>query len=133
MTQRAYTSLTIASYLQTFVEPKTAELKWESRLKIFRRRAQARFRQLRLGEYFNYLLIYLLLIMINLLLSVGYVIDELRLSPLLTLAAILIACVGALTIWFLWTSLNIVKMYTANSGETFDKIWKEVKEEGKDD
>ena len=108
--QRAYTSLTIASYLRTFVEPKTAELKWESRLKNFRRRAQARFRHLRLGEYFNYLLIYLLLIIVNFLLSAGYVIYELRLSPLLTPAVILIVCVGALTIWFLWTSLNIVML-----------------------
>jgi hypothetical protein len=56
---RAYTSLTIAAYLRTFVEPKTAGLKWESRLKNYRRRAQVTFHHLHFGEFFNYLLIYL--------------------------------------------------------------------------
>jgi len=130
--QRAYTSLTIASYLRTFVEPKTAGLRWESRLKIFRRRAQITFHHLHLGEFFNYQLIYLFLIIVNFLLSAGYVIYELRLSPFLTLAIVLIVCVGALTIWFLWTSLRILKSYTENSGGTFDTIWKEVKGEGQD-
>jgi hypothetical protein len=131
--QRAYISLRIASYLRTFIEPKTAGLKWENRLRNFRGRAQLTFRHLRPGEFFTYLLIYLCLIIVNFLLSAGYVIYQLRLSPFLTLAIVLIGCLGALTIWFLWTSLRILKRYTANSGEIFDTIWKEVKEEGKDD
>jgi len=131
--QRAYTSLTIASYLRTFVEPKTVGLKWESRLQNFRNRAQITFRHLRVGEFFNYLLIYLFLIIVNFLLSAGYVLYELRSSPFITLAGVLIVCVGALTIWFLWTSLRILKMYTADSGGAFDKIWKEMKDEGQFD
>jgi hypothetical protein len=131
--QRAYTSLTIASYLRTFIEPKTAGLKWERRLKNFRERAQLTFRHLRRGDFFNYLLIYLFLIIVNFLLGSGYVIYELRLSPFLSLATVLIICIGALTMWFLWISLRILKRYTANSGEAFDTIWEEVKEAGKDD
>ncbi len=127
--QRAYTSLTIASYLRTFIEPKTAGLKWESRLKNYRRRAQVTFRHLRLGEFFNYLLIYLFLILVNFLLSAGYVIYQLRLSSALYLAIMLIVCVGVLTLWFVWTSLRILKRYSANGGEAFDIIWKEVKDE----
>jgi hypothetical protein len=130
--QRAYTSLTIASYLRTFVEPKTAGLKWESRLKNFRNRAQGPFRHLRLGEFFNYLLLYLILIIVNFLLSAGYVIYELRLSPFLTLAVVLIVCIGALTLWFLWTSLRILRSYTTNNGGAFDTIWKEMKDEERD-
>jgi hypothetical protein len=87
---------------------------------------------LRPGEFFTYLLIYLGLIIVNFLLSAS-VIYQLRLSPFLTLAIALIVCIGALTIWFLWTSLRILQRYTANSGEMFDTIWREVKEEGKDD
>ena len=130
--QRAYTSLTIASYLRTFVEPKTAGLKWESRLENFRRRAQGTFRHLRLGEFFNYLLIYLFLIIANFLLSVGYVIYELRFSRFLILSIVLVVGVGAITLWFLWTSLRILRMYTANSGGTFDAIWEDVKYEEQD-
>ena len=129
--QRAYISLTIASYLRTFVEPKTTGLRWESRLKKYRRRAMATFRHLRLGEFFNYLLIYIFLIIVNFLFSAGYVIYEMRLSPILNVAIVLIGFVGVMTIWFLWISLRILKRYSANSGEAFDTIWKEVKDEEK--
>ena len=88
--QRAYISLTIASYLRTFVEPKTTGLRWESRLKKYRRRAMATFRHLRLGEFFNYLLIYIFLIIVNFLFSAGYVIYEMRLSPILNVAIVLL-------------------------------------------
>lgn len=129
--QRAYTSLTIASYLRTFVEPQTAGLKWESRLKIYRRHAQATFRHLRFGEFFNYLLIYFFLILVNFLFSAGYVIYELRMSPFLHAAIVLIIGTGVLTVWFLRTSFGILRKYSANSGEAFDTIWKKVKDEEK--
>lgn len=127
--QRAYISLTIASYLRTFVEPNTAGLKWESRLKKYRIYSTAIFPHLRFGEFLNYLLIYIFLIIANFLFSAGYVLYEMRLSPFLNLAIALILSVGLLTIWILWISLRILKKYSANSGEIFDTLWKEVKDE----
>jgi len=127
--QRAYISLTIASYLRTFVEPNTAELKWESRLKKYRRHSTATFPHLRFGEFLNYLLIYIFLILANFLFSTGYIFYQMRLSPFLNLVVALILAVGVLTIWFLWISLRILKRYSANSGEIFDNFWKEVNDE----
>jgi len=130
--QRTHTGFMIASYLRTFVEPKTAGLKWESRLKNFRRHIPTTSFSLRFGEFFIYqLLTYLFLIIVNFLLSAGYVIYELRLSPVLYLAIAIMVCVRALTVWFLWTSWRIIRGYRANSGETFDSIWQEVKDEEK--
>jgi hypothetical protein len=129
--QRAYISLTIASYLRTFVEPQIEGLKWESRLKKYRRRAQVLFPHSRFGEFINYLLIYLLLIIVNFLFSTGYVIYEMRLSPYLYLAIALIIFIGTLTLWFIRRSLGILRRYSADSGEVFDTIWKEVKDEEK--
>jgi hypothetical protein len=129
--QRAYTSLTIASYLRTFVEPQIEGLKWESRLKKYRKHAQVIFPHSRFGEFINYLLIYLLLIIVNFFFSAGYIIYEMRLSPFLNLAILLIICVGVLTIWFIRTSLRILRRYSADSGEVFDMLWKEVKDEEK--
>lgn len=129
--QRAYISLTIASYLRTFVEPKTAGLRWEGRLKKYRRHTTATFHHLRFGEFLNYLLIYITLIIVNFLFSAGYIMYEMRLSPFLNFAIVLIGFVGVMTLWFLWVSLRILKRYSANSGEVFDTLWKEVKDEEK--
>lgn len=127
--QRAYTSLTIASYLRTFVEPKTTGLRWESRLKQYRGHTQVRFRHLRFGEFFNYLLIYLVLIIVNFLFSAGFVIYEMRFSAFLFLAIVLILCVGIFTLWFIGTSLRLLTRYSENSGEAFDAVWNQVKDE----
>jgi hypothetical protein len=128
--QRTHTSFLIASYLRIFIEPRTTGLRWESRLKEFRKRIPATSFSLRFGEFFIYqLLTYLFLIAITFLSSAALAIYEFRDSFLVYVVSVLALGIGALTLWFLRTSWSTVKSYSANSGETFEPIWKQVREE----
>ena len=126
---RAYTSLTIAAYLRTFVEPKTARLKWENEVEKLPAACRGNIHHLHFGVLQSSAHISLFNHRQSPVQRRLTVIYELRLLPYIQPIYLdRTWCSEARTICrFLWTSLRINRRYSANSGAIFSNaIWKEA-------
>jgi hypothetical protein len=129
---RGYSTFMIASYLRTFVEPKTTGLKWESRLKRFRNRINVIVPLRSYGELANYqVFTYIFLIAISFGIGAFFVISEFPSPPLLYWGIAFIIFAALLTLGFLRAAFKVLAKYAANSGEAFDSIWMAVRDEEK--
>jgi hypothetical protein len=124
---RAFTVYLIASYLRIFVEPKTAGLKWQSRLKIFR---EGKPDILKFRHYEFELSAYLLLIIFSFFLAAGHFIYEFWGSHIIYLLIVIMITVVVLivTVCFLCKLLKSYKSYISYSGKVFEPTWKEVEQ-----
>jgi hypothetical protein len=121
---RSHSTFLIASYLRAFVEPKTTNLKWETRLQILRDFSPHSRSPLQIC----YLLILGLLALAAFGLGSWHVVQTIHNPPqlYLTFAAITVGLI--LTLWLLIVEAG--KRYydvSYKSKETFDHLWQDVK------
>ena len=123
-------SFVIAAYLARFIEPKTPNIKWETRLKLFRDKSSSyghhRLMSLNLS--------YVVIAWLNWFLGTGYLLREIQQNHtlhsefVLWLIRIGIILTGLATVGLTWFAKSQHNKYITNYIKTYDDIWKKVED-----
>lgn len=123
--ETGWVTFLIASYLRVFTEAELRHLKWETRLMKFRKRHS----ELNHGGFIgNQLWIYTFIVIANFILGCWYALQSSQDSTMVVI-------ISLLALWFVATLLLIWAAWSRNSkfinkfGETFETIWKEIRED----